>query len=239
MNECSQKFGPYDRDALVVAFDTGWGMEYSGIITVDAESFFADEPADFNKTLRNVMHEVGHLWFYDGVGNLEFREGWIGEGFATYLASDEFLKDDLESWRLLQAYDGGSQTAEEYAKSCERVNKMTEGQLLTGRSTRRDISRRLPNGRSSRGSVPPLVAEGLNRRSFQHAARKIPSKTKEANRVRDMRIHMRARFGARSLGAEGDVRCHGPSGARRRRALHCRRDCARASAPLAYRPGRG
>lgn len=69
-------FGPYAYETLVAADVTaGGGMEYPGIVMIGFGS------------LREIVHEVGHQWWYGAVGNDEYDEAWLDEAFTVY--SDE------------------------------------------------------------------------------------------------------------------------------------------------------
>ena len=78
------------------------GMEHSGFFFLEGQSFLRNEPAErYNGLQRNIAHETGHTWFYDTVGNSEFREGWIDEGICSHIASDELLYNNLESYKTV------------------------------------------------------------------------------------------------------------------------------------------
>ena len=96
---------------------------------------FVDGNADdYNKTYRNTMHEVAHSWFYDAVGDVEYREGWIDEGFTSYIASDMALMNaDLASWEMLQSYSKENPSGADYQKSRANVNEMMAIKPLEGR----------------------------------------------------------------------------------------------------------
>lgn len=42
-----------------------------------------------------IMHEVGHQWVHGMLANNEFREGWLDEGFSSYL-TDSFHEENGE-----------------------------------------------------------------------------------------------------------------------------------------------
>ena len=69
-----------------------------------------------NKLQRNVAHEIGHSWFYDAVGNNEYREGWIDEGICTYIVSDELLYNDIESYKTETKY-GSDGSLDDYIEA--------------------------------------------------------------------------------------------------------------------------
>ncbi|MFT4036010.1 MAG: M1 family aminopeptidase [Patulibacter sp.] len=64
---------PYDEyDVLVAPIQAGGGMEYPTVVITDG-----------SETV--TRHETGHQWFYGLVGDDQYREPWIDEGFTTFL----------------------------------------------------------------------------------------------------------------------------------------------------------
>ena len=99
--------------SLVEGFN---GMEYSGIVEIIGSAFYRNNPAGYLEAYKNITHEIGHLWVFDTVGNYEFSEGWIDEGFVSYLTKDEILSTYSRSYDLiLERYPRG-RTAEQYAR---------------------------------------------------------------------------------------------------------------------------
>ena len=77
----SERFGPYAYPVLTAAQVTvGGGMEYPGIVMIAGGSEY------------EVSHEVAHQWWYGAVGNDEYDEAWLDEGFATYSQELYFLE---------------------------------------------------------------------------------------------------------------------------------------------------
>jgi len=80
------------------------GVEFSGLILIGSQ--YAERPADpFFSVI--ISHEMGHQWFYAGVGSDVSEHPWLDESFATYL-SYEFLgayfnttvaQRELDRWR--------------------------------------------------------------------------------------------------------------------------------------------
>jgi len=69
----SAKFGPYAYPAFTVAqVEAGGGMEYPAIVMIGQGSDL------------EVSHEVAHQWWYAAVGNDEYNEAWLDEGFSTF-----------------------------------------------------------------------------------------------------------------------------------------------------------
>ena len=132
--ELTRIVGPYARDSYTIVQGVEGGMEYSGFAVVAGASFVEGNADDYNKALRNTMHEVAHSWFYDAVGNVEYREGWIDEGFTTYIASDMALMDaNLASWEMIRGYSKENPAGADYQQSRKNVNEMTEEKDLRGR----------------------------------------------------------------------------------------------------------
>ena len=87
-----EKVGKYpykELDIVPGIFGMGFGgMEYPGLVMINATSFSDTVKYDSWAliSLREIVaHEIGHQWFYATVGNSEYREAWIDEGFTTYL----------------------------------------------------------------------------------------------------------------------------------------------------------
>ncbi len=79
----SEQFGPYAYSVFTIAqVEAGGGMEYPAIIMI---GFGSD---------REIAHEVAHQWWYAAVGNDEFNEAWLDEGFATY-SEERYLMERL------------------------------------------------------------------------------------------------------------------------------------------------
>lgn len=75
-----QRFGPYPYDYLTLAeapLRSG-GMEYSGI------ALYAPAVMQGRDIEREAVHEIAHQWWFNMVGNDEFREPWLDEGLARY-----------------------------------------------------------------------------------------------------------------------------------------------------------
>lgn len=61
------------------------GMEYPTFITAGTSGLFNVWPFDRIRTVEEVtVHEFGHQFWYALVGNNEFEEAWLDEGFNTY-----------------------------------------------------------------------------------------------------------------------------------------------------------
>ncbi len=78
----AERFGPYAYPVFTAAQVTvGGGMEYPGIILIAGGSEY------------EVSHEVAHQWWYGAVGNDEYDEAWLDEGFATYSQELYFIEE--------------------------------------------------------------------------------------------------------------------------------------------------
>lgn len=62
---------------LVEASLTQSGMEYSSLFMLNKELSSDDK-------LYTTVHELAHLWWYDGVGSDQINEAWQDEGLAEY-----------------------------------------------------------------------------------------------------------------------------------------------------------
>ncbi|CAM5320294.1 metallopeptidase [Streptomyces spiroverticillatus] len=74
VDEFGERFGryPYGEIDLVMSDALHGGMEFPGLVHLETGKISA------------VEHEIAHQWWYGIVGNDQFAEPWLDEGFATY-----------------------------------------------------------------------------------------------------------------------------------------------------------
>ncbi|MCX6132289.1 MAG: M1 family metallopeptidase [Ignavibacteriales bacterium] len=78
-------YGEYPYDAITVVDpamgSASGGMEYPTLFTGGANRF---SPKESSSPEGVTVHECGHQWWYGLIGNNEFEEAWLDEGFNTY-----------------------------------------------------------------------------------------------------------------------------------------------------------
>jgi hypothetical protein len=95
--------------AQITVVDPAWGsssggMEYPTIFTGGAN---VDAPAVLQSPEGVTVHEAGHQFWYGLVGNNEFEEAWLDEGFTTYMTM-KALDHSLGPQGWGRRYFGGS-----------------------------------------------------------------------------------------------------------------------------------
>jgi hypothetical protein len=77
IDDLERRFGPFPYETLTVPLlpDYGGGIEYPSSILM----------AGANRLV--LLHEVAHMYFYGMVGDSQFRDPWLDEGFASYAES--------------------------------------------------------------------------------------------------------------------------------------------------------
>jgi hypothetical protein len=85
----SKRIGPYPYPELnVIEVPMVWGgMEYPNLEQI------SDILLQTGRWTEPVVHEIGHNWFYNIIGNDEVDEAWLDEGFTEYITA-EFLADN-------------------------------------------------------------------------------------------------------------------------------------------------
>jgi aminopeptidase N len=68
-------------------------MENIGFVRIGRS--FINSPSQAIESL--VAHEVAHEWFYAAVGNNQYEEGWLDEGFASF-ATVLFIRERDSDW---------------------------------------------------------------------------------------------------------------------------------------------
>lgn len=119
---------PYDElDVVPLLFGFGYGgMEYPGLIMTNATSFYDGTLVDPWSLFDGLSHEIAHQWFYGTVGNNEYSEAWIDEGFTTYLERQLFSLYEGKAHKYLLEID-------EYAPDHKGRIEMREEMLETAR----------------------------------------------------------------------------------------------------------
>lgn len=89
MEAFTEAIGPYPYasiDYVETAMQKGaMGMEYPQLIMIMEGVQTLDKLYNQDLTGMVTAHETAHQWFYGIVGNDQYAEAWIDEGFATYL----------------------------------------------------------------------------------------------------------------------------------------------------------
>ena len=133
----TEQIGPCtvdEIDLVETAFDDEfYGMEYAGLCMNDGSHFYDEDceerlPEELALT---VAHEIGHQWFYDAVGNREYTEGWIDEGFTTYLEKDLYYYIDTPSVRLVRELNDTLPSVEEMKKEDQEYKEEVKSENKT------------------------------------------------------------------------------------------------------------
>lgn len=109
---------PYAHLDVVQTYIYG-GMEFPGLVMIGMgdmdEMLGSPEYVNVHGNLSILLaHEVAHEWFYGAVGNDQYHEAWLDEGFAEYSAVVLYLRSGMEGILYAWAEDGKRQEDEYY-----------------------------------------------------------------------------------------------------------------------------
>ena len=105
----NERFGvyPYTEFDVVSTPMLALGMEYPGIVAITLDEYDLDSeirgvPAQVMLE-GTVVHEVGHQWFYNAVGNDQVDEPWLDEAIVQYITGlyylDVYGEQAAQGWR--------------------------------------------------------------------------------------------------------------------------------------------
>ncbi len=95
----------YDELDIVEAYLPG-GMEYPGMVLIDTD--MGNKSTSYSDLCELTAHEVAHQWFYAAVGNDQYSEAWLDEGFATYLEQSVYANSGSAALAEAVKYDRSS-----------------------------------------------------------------------------------------------------------------------------------
>lgn len=86
------RIGQYPYNELdIISINAGsfWGIEFPGFVLIEQQQYTTS--ADFEHL---IVHEVGHQWFYNVIGNDVQRDAFVDEGLTNYT---ELLYDEARN----------------------------------------------------------------------------------------------------------------------------------------------
>lgn len=91
---------PYSELDIIEAdlFLNSGGMEYPTFVIVDS-SYLKKQ-----SSINSIVHEIGHQWIYNIIGNDQINEAWIDEGLNSYLQFKFLYSPDELDKRLESEY---------------------------------------------------------------------------------------------------------------------------------------
>jgi hypothetical protein len=100
-------YGEYPYDAVTVVDPANGsqsgGMEYPTLFTGGTNRY---SPKEQSSPEGVTVHECGHQWWYGMIGNNEFEEAWLDEGFNTY-STDRTMNAGWPPFKATRTYFGG------------------------------------------------------------------------------------------------------------------------------------
>ncbi len=126
INFYETKFGPYPfRNEKYGHCQFGWGggMEHTTVSFMTANG-----QGRYSRSL--IAHEMGHQWFGDKVTCGSWKDIWLNEGFATYLAS-----------MVIQQFDGEAAFTNDKNNMINTITNSTNGAVYLTDDEALDVNR--------------------------------------------------------------------------------------------------
>ncbi len=98
----SNKLGSYPYNELDIIetelFFNNGGMEYPTFIMMDSGYLKKAE------SVNSIVHEIGHQWLYNIIGNDQIKEAWLDEGLNSYLQEGVLYSKSQIEQRIKKNY---------------------------------------------------------------------------------------------------------------------------------------
>lgn len=110
----SQEIGTYPYSVLNIAeteFFLEGGMEYPEIIFIDSDYLKS------TKTYDDIAHEIAHQWFYNIIGNNQFKYPWLDEAMSSFIQNYIFYDQNTIDTKMLNDYNNLNEKIENIEKS--------------------------------------------------------------------------------------------------------------------------
>ncbi|MCB9420402.1 MAG: M1 family metallopeptidase [Ardenticatenaceae bacterium] len=134
----NQQYGPYPYPELIIA-ENGFltSNEYSGFISLGGYLFDTHNGGYDSLLVALTAHEIGHQWWYGGVGNDQVHEPWLDESLAMYseLIYYERYHPDLMDWWWQARVDRWNPTGPANATIYDYPDSATYVHNMYGRAT--------------------------------------------------------------------------------------------------------
>jgi aminopeptidase N len=85
---------PYTEFEVISSPMRALGIEYPGITSIVVDEFMPGEMYGVPNEVyleSTLAHEVGHMWFYNAIGNDQQNEPWVDEALVQYLTYIYYL----------------------------------------------------------------------------------------------------------------------------------------------------
>ena len=110
-NERLGKYPYSELDIVEVGLFFNSGMEYPQMIFMDSD--YLKENAYFN----TLVHEVGHQWIYNIIGNDQIHDAWLDEGFTKFLEEGLYYDSESLHTKMLNDYNITAENLKRYEKN--------------------------------------------------------------------------------------------------------------------------
>jgi alanyl aminopeptidase len=159
---------PFPKLDLISVPELSGAMENPGLITVASHILLSDpdRPSILQRRLLALVsaHELAHLWFGDLVTPTDWRDLWLNEGFATWLADKALL-----AWRPERRPELDQVSAREEAMLQDQIGARAVRQPVAGRAALAAIFDTITYKKG--GAIVGMIEAWVGEETFRQAVR--------------------------------------------------------------------